>query len=121
MDRNILKRIIGGLSFTSALFVFQACYGTPQDLGLDLLVEGQVKSSGSNLPLKGIKVSAVKNEQYVLTDEDGRFSFYTAIGDSLNLIFEDIDSTQNGTYQSKDTVFDVKEDQIFVDIKLNEK
>lgn len=121
MNRNILKRIIGGLSFTSALFVFQACYGTPQDLGLDLLVEGQVKSSGSNLPLEGIKVSVIENDQYVFTDEKGKFGFYAQVSDSINLAFEVVDSTQNSLYLSKDTVLDVKADRVYVDIKLDEK
>ena len=35
------------------MFIFQAWYGTPQDFGLDLLVEGQVKSNTSELPIKG--------------------------------------------------------------------
>ena len=55
MKRNILRKIIGGISLTSVMFVFQACYGTPQDFGFDLLVQGQVKSKTSDCQLKELK------------------------------------------------------------------
>ena len=61
MKRNWVRRIIGGISFTSALFVFQACYGTPQDFGFDLFIEGQVKSASTGLPVKGIKNDCLGN------------------------------------------------------------
>jgi hypothetical protein len=121
MNRNWIRRIIGGLSFTSALFVFQACYGTPQDFGLDLLLEGQVKSQTSGLPIKGIKVSIADNIQYQLTNENGQFSFYTERNNSLKVGFEDIDSIQNGLYINKDTVVTNITDKIFLDITLKEK
>ena len=98
MNRNWIRKVIGGLSLTSAMFVFQACYGTPQDFGLDLLVEGHVKSKISGFPIKGIKVSVSDNLQYDYTNDEGRFSFYTEKTDTLSILFEDIDSTQNGTY-----------------------
>ncbi len=40
MKRDWKRKIIGGLCLTSVAFVFQACYGTPQDFGNDLLIEG---------------------------------------------------------------------------------
>ena len=45
--KSWIRQLITGVSFTSALFVFQACYGTPQDFGVDILVEGKVKSKSS--------------------------------------------------------------------------
>jgi putative lipoprotein (rSAM/lipoprotein system) len=121
MKSNWIRKIIGGLSFASALFVFQACYGTPQDFGLDFLIEGQVKSKNSGLPIKGIKVSVADNMQYELTDENGQFSFYTEMMDNMKILFEDIDSTQNGLYANKDTVLARIADRIFLDINLEEK
>ena len=53
MKRDWKRKIIGGLCLTSVAFVFQACYGTPQDFGNDLLIEGQVTSKISGLPIKG--------------------------------------------------------------------
>jgi hypothetical protein len=119
MKRNWIRTIIGGLSFTAALFVFQACYGTPQDLGLDVLIEGQVKSKTSGLPIKGIKVS-VTNIQYEITDQEGRFSFYTEKIEGLAIRFEDIDSIQNGSFLKKDTVLTNITEKVFLDIVLEE-
>ena len=73
MKRNWIRKLIGGLSFTTALFVFQACYGTPQDFGADVFIEGLVKSKKTGEPIKGIKVSVADNPQYQYTDEDGEF------------------------------------------------
>jgi hypothetical protein len=121
MNRKIIRRLLGGLSFTSALFIFQACYGTPQDLGFDMLIEGQVKSKTSGLPIKAIKVSVADNIQYELTDEQGKFSFYTEMRKGLTLQFQDIDSIQNGLFYNKDTVLTNLSEKIYLDIALEEK
>jgi putative lipoprotein (rSAM/lipoprotein system) len=121
MKRNWKRKILGGLSLTSALFVFQACYGSLQDFGMDFLVEGKVKAKISGLPIKGIKVSVNENMQYSLTDDNGRFSFYTEILDSLTIKFEDIDSSQNGLYNNKDTLLTGVQDRVFLEIDMVEK
>lgn len=121
MKRNVIRKIIGGLSLTSAMFVFQACYGTPQDFGLDLLIEGQVKSKTSGLPIKGVKVSVAENMQYELTDEEGKFSFYTEMLEGLTLQFQDVDSIQNGLYAGRDTVLTDLSENIYLEIALEEK
>lgn len=121
MKRKWIRKIINGLSFTSAMFIFQACYGTPQDYGDDLLIKGQVKSYTSGLPIKGIKVSVKENMQYVLTDENGNFSFYTEMLDSLTIKFQDIDSIQNEQFVDKDTLLTNINKNIFLNIKLEEK
>jgi len=121
MKSNWIRKIVGGISLTSAMFVFQACYGTPQDFGFDLLIEGQVKSKTSGLPVKGIKVSVTDNMQYEITDENGKFSFYTEMLKSLTLQFQDIDSTQNGLYANKDTVLNGLSEKVYLDIVLEEK
>jgi len=121
MKQNWIRKIVGGLSLTSAMFVFQACYGTPQDFGLDLLIEGQVKAKSSGLPIKGIKVSVADNMQYDLTDEEGKFSFYTEMLEGLTLQFQDIDSIQNGLYFEKDTVLTELSEKVSLDITLEEK
>jgi hypothetical protein len=121
MKRQWIRNILGGLTFTTALFVFQACYGTPQDFGFDLLVEGQVKSMNTGLPIKGIKVSVADNMQYEITDKEGCFSFYTELMEILTLHFEDIDSVQNGAYVSKDTVLNNTNEPVYLEINLEEK
>lgn len=121
MKRNWIRKIVGGLSLTSAMFIFQACYGTPQDFGLDLLVEGQVKSKTSGLPIKGIKVSVADNMQYEITNEEGQFSFYTEMLEGLTLQFQDVDSIQNGLYTDKDTVLTEISEKVYLDIIMEEK
>ena len=115
---NWARKIIGGLSFTSAMFIFQACYGTPQDFEYDLLIEGKVKALSTGLPIKGIRVSVTGEGQNLLTDEAGSFSFYTLMKDSITLRFEDIDNAQNGSFAAKDTVLEDFTNEIFLDIAL---
>jgi hypothetical protein len=121
MKRNWVHKLIGGVSFTSAMFVFQACYGTPQDFGLDILIEGQVKSSATGLPVKGIKVSVAENMQYEFTNEEGKFSFYTEIVDSYKIKFEDVDSDQTGAFIDKDTIIATIDKRVYLDIALDQK
>lgn len=121
MKRTWIRKLIGGLSLTSALFVFQACYGTPQDFGLDLFIEGQVKSKTSGLPIEGIKVSVANNTQFTMTDGDGKFILITEMIKDLTLRFQDVDSLHNGYYTDKDTVMNLPKGMVFLDIKLEEK
>jgi len=121
MKRNWIRRIIGGLSFTSALFVFQACYGSPQDFGYDILIEGHVKSKTTDLPIEGIKVSVENSMAHDVTNYLGIFSFYNEITDNMKIMFEDIDSTENGLYLSKDTILTDIRNQVTLEIKLDEK
>lgn len=116
--RNWARKIIGGLSFTSAMFIFQACYGTPQDFEPDLLIEGKVKAQATGLPIKSIRVTVDGDVQNMLTDEAGSFSFYTLMKDSITLRFEDIDNSQNGSFATKDTVLTDFTNEIFLDIAL---
>lgn len=121
MKKGVFKKILGGLSLTTVMFAFQACYGTPQDFGRDLLVKGQVKSKTSGEPIKGIKVSVMDNRQYEMTDEEGRFSFYTERSSELRLQFQDVDGEQNKLYADKDTVLTSFGDRVDLAVALDEK
>ena len=123
MKKDWKRKIYGGLCLTSIAFVFQACYGTPQDFGNDLLLTGQVNSKKTGLPIKGIKVSVVDGIQYVPTDDAGKFSFYIGKTGSIRLKFEDTDSDLNGSFQSKDTLVTTNKDveEINLTIQLEEK
>jgi len=128
MKSDWKRKIIGGLCLTSIAFVFQACYGTPQDFGNDLLIEGQVKSKTTGLPVKGIKVSVAAREQYTNTDENGKFSFYVDKLKIAKMKFSDVDSTQNIWFSNKDTlitidetVLSAKESKVFLNIQLENK
>ena len=128
MKRDWKRKIIGGLCLTSVAFVFQACYGTLQDFGNDLLIEGQVTSKISGLPIKGIKVSVSESVEYAKTDENGKFSFYTGIFQNVNIKFTDIDSTQNSWFSNKDTLIIIKDSvlqskqpKVYLNIELEKK
>jgi hypothetical protein len=104
--RKILRKIYTGLGLTTVALVFQACYGTPQTTGLDVLVRGTVKSKKTNAPIKGIKVSAKELYQYELTDSSGKFQFYVP-QEEICIQFDDIDGTENGSYSSKEISFNL--------------
>ena len=128
MKRDWKRKIIGGLCLTSIAFVFQACYGTPQDIGNDLLIEGQVKSKTSGLPIKGIKVSVDQRVQYAKTDENGKFSLYMDKLQHAKIKFTDVDSTQNIWFSNKDTLITIKDSvlmsrqpKVYLNIELDNK
>ncbi|WP_163322216.1 peptidase associated/transthyretin-like domain-containing protein [Draconibacterium mangrovi] len=122
MKNNRIRNVLKGLSFTSAMFIFQACYGTPQDFGYDRLVEGQVTSETTGLPIKGIKVSvAGDNSYYVTTDDEGKFSFYSEKEENVLIGFEDIDGDENGAFRDLfKTVEDISE-SVYLEIALKDK
>ena len=116
--RKILRAIYGTLSFSTALFVFQACYGSPEDFGMDLYFEGVVKSKSTNIPISGIKVSLADQPQYEITDSLGRFGMHVARASEYNFRFEDTDSIKNGAFFTKDTTIKyIDRLNIFLDAK----
>jgi len=128
MNKNWIRKLIGGLCLTSVAFVFQACYGTQQDFGNDLLIEGQVTSKTSGLPIKGIKVSVEDKIQYANTDENGKFSFYIEKLQNAKIKFTDVDSTQNIWFSNKDTLVTIKDSilmskksKVYLNIELENK
>jgi putative lipoprotein (rSAM/lipoprotein system) len=119
--RKILRTIYGALSFSTALFVFQACYGTPQDMGMDVLIQGLVKSKATSLPIPGIKVSIENQPQSEITDSNGSFKFYASSASEYKFKFEDIDSSVNGLFSTKDTILKVIDKSTFLSISLDAK
>ena len=121
MKRNHIRTLIGGLSFTTALFVFQACYGMPQDWQDDVFIEGKVVSQASRLPVKGIKVESDLHGHLGITDNLGEFGFYTPWANSLRLTIEDTDPDSDGDYLSKDTVLVDPNHQVYLNIAIEER
>ena len=113
-----MRKLIGGLSFGSALFIFQACYGTPQDLHSDMLVEGTVKSSATGLPVKGIKVSIPEMGNSQITGEDGKYALWTLFTDSTWISFEDTDLTTDGAFLKKDTLIAIPQERVQLNVML---
>jgi hypothetical protein len=76
-----LHNLLRGISLTGALFVFQACYGTPQgpfDERGEAYLSFSVVSAETGVPLPGIHILVRQSErmngwlEYGMTDEDGR-------------------------------------------------
>ena len=119
--RKILRRIFGALSLSSALFIFQACYGTPGDFGYDVAIKGSVKSKTTNQPITGIKVSIENQPQYEVTDNAGKFKIFTSSASEYKVKFEDIDALENGAFFPKDTVFKIVDEFSYLNVFLNDK
>lgn len=116
--RMFFRKAAGILSFSTALFIFQACYGTPQDFENDYYIEGTVKSAGSGAAIQGIKVSIDGYPQEAISDAQGKFSFYAPYMEEMFLKFEDIDSVQQGLYLNHDTVITNMYNNMKLDIAL---
>lgn len=121
MKQNHFQKIIRGLSLTSVMFVFQACYGTPQDFGYDVYLSGIVTSAVTGKPIKGIKVSLGVTSQYELTDSLGTFNMYVPRLDSYKIVFEDVDSISQGSFVRRDTTLISVNDSVYVNIALETK
>ena len=105
---NLLK----GATLTSVLFIFQACYGTPEWLH-DADVTFKVVSAEDDKPIKDVeiftRVHANENLDWNLcgyTDEEGKLG--ATIG------YDDESKTQF-RFQDKDGVFEIK-DTVVVDL-----
>jgi len=131
MKKGWVRNIFKGLCLTSAIFVFQACYGTGPDFGQDIYISGVVKSKKTGEPISGIKVSVAhlnpnysKDQydlhQYEFTDKSGKFSLYTYETPQMLVSFEDIDSSDSKDYIRKDTIFNVNNSDIVLNIELEE-
>jgi putative lipoprotein (rSAM/lipoprotein system) len=119
--RRILRTVYGALSLSSALFVFQACYGTPQDMGIDVYIQGSVKSTATNQPISGIRVSIENHSQYEITDNEGKFGIYTTQDSVYKVKFEDTDSSKNGSFLPKDTIVKIIDESTFLNVSLDAK
>jgi hypothetical protein len=119
--RKFLRTILGTLSFSTALFIFQACYGTPDDLRMDILFEGVVKSKTTDLPITGIKVSIVNQPQTDITDITGSFQIYTSKEAEYTFRFEDVDANENGSFLTKDTLITFQGHSNILNVKLDVK
>lgn len=121
MKNNRIRNVLKGLSFTSAMFIFQACYGTPQDFGYDRLVEGQVTSETTGLPIKGIKVSVTGNMNYDTTDDEGRFSIYSDQLENIVVGFADVDGEENGWYEGQYKKVEDASESVYLEIAMKDK
>ena len=126
-SRKLLRRIFNGVSLTAVAFIFQACYGPDPGTYCDVKLTGTVTSKTTNLPIKGIKVAVNEGLSFGLTDENGKFDFYTSFDtyhsqDGMNIHFLDVDGEENGHFADKTmSIEPVCKDEIKIDMELDEK
>lgn len=88
---------------------------------MDVYIAGQVKSKSTGEPIKGIRVSVENGIQYEVTDDQGRFSFYTERIEQMTVKFEDVDESENGLFQNADSLLTNFSDNIVLNINLEDK
>ena len=116
-----LHNLLKGISLTGALFVFQACYGSPEDprpIPDETPMDFSVVSHTTGEPLAGIKVLDYKGgdryEELGVTDAGGKcrvdLPYYMELRGPY-IRFEDPD----GNYTVKDTLIaDLREREILI-------
>jgi len=122
--KKLIKSIFGFFSLSTMLFVFQACYGTPQDFGSDFLLEGKVLSANNQEAIEGIEVRLLDLPQYTTTDSNGYFAIYCPIRDQYNVQFKDIDGEENGQFYDLDSTYTMQAletDSQILRVSLKEK
>ena len=85
----------------------QAMYGTPT---AKYIVNGKVTSSSSGQEIENIKIKLRRDS--TKTDSQGNYQIETGEfpdGETFNIEFIDADSTDNGEYQSLDTIVEFKD------------
>jgi hypothetical protein len=119
--RNILRKVYGILSLSTALFVFQACYGTPADQKIDITIQGTVKSKATNLPIEGIYVSVANQSLHNFTNNTGKYTLYLPQASSYKIKFQDVDTSHNGWFIDKDTIVDNVSQSLTLNVSLDVK
>ncbi|MBR3435210.1 MAG: hypothetical protein IKG88_04900 [Bacteroidales bacterium] len=105
---KLLRKILKGISLTSVLFVFQACYGTEPALSMEEVMF-KVVSAEDNQPLKDVEVKHRWNlppaygewQSDGKTDEEGVIRLYVISNSNNDYCFTPSDSN----YAVKDTTF----------------
>ncbi|MDR0763251.1 MAG: carboxypeptidase-like regulatory domain-containing protein [Bacteroidales bacterium] len=110
--RRIISNMLKAFSLTGVMFAFQSCYGMPPcEERNGVLLTGNVSDKNKN-GIEGIRVSVVPvsadtseyyRYRFGITNDKGNYAFYVCRWDlgNDNLLFEDIDSAQNGLFASE--------------------
>lgn len=86
-----------------------------------MLIEGLVLSSANQEPIQGIKVSIDNTQQYIYSDEDGKFNLLTEKDSQYVVHFRDLDYKENGLFLDQDTVIKSNDNQVYLEIMMIER
>ena len=103
--QKLLRFLFGSFSFTALMFAFQACYGMPGKM--EAIIQGRVTDMETNEPIEGLLVVSDRLGFVDTTDHNGGFSasekLYMYDREYFQFTVRDIDSTENGQYETLDT------------------
>lgn len=116
--QQFLRFLFGSFTATALMFVFQACYGMPNDT-LYIYVQGTVVSDVTGEPIPNIEVRSNTSSDTVRTDDMGQFFIAVPSMTIPNLTFKDIDQAENGQFAPLDTILE-KYNGEMLEIRLNE-
>lgn len=104
--QKLLRFLFGSFSFTALMFAFQACYGVPGHQ-MKAVIQGRVSDAETNQPIEGLMVASELLDFVDTTDHNGVFSAtevrYMYDREYFQFTVRDIDSTENGQYETLDT------------------
>ncbi len=115
---KILRKILGGISLTAAMFVFQACYGVEPDYP-GHCVTFRVVSDTDGQPLPNIKISAQPQSGSPNVIYDWHLTGYT---DSMGVCSSWIECITNSTmfrFADNDSVYAVRDTIIGTNAIMN--
>ncbi len=122
---KILRKIFTMLGVSSVAFTFQACYGMPpidgEGTGFPTLesISGKVTSATTNKPIVGIKVTAGELSDTTKSDGSYYIEFSNNSLSEVNLVAEDVDGAEHGSYATKSkTVTLMVDDRTVENIEL---
>lgn len=105
--QKLLRFLFGSFSFTALMFAFQACYGMPGNQ-MEAVINGRVSDVETNEPVEGLMVVSEEVSFVDTTDHNGAFAClekrYLNEYVKYQFTVTDIDSTENGQYETLDTV-----------------
>ena len=105
--QKLLRFLFGTFSFTALMFAFQACYGMPGNQ-MEAIIQGRVSDMETNEPVEGLMVFSERLGFVDTTDQNGVFSAtevsYMYDREYFQFTVRDIDSTENGQYETLDTM-----------------
>ena len=121
-----LSNILKGASLTTALFIFQACYGTPPGFEDDFTpVSFKVVSAEDKSPIKDVEVSMQYGSQEMdrwqslgFTGQSGDFGVELRFFEQEEIAFRFQDASD--IYESKDTTFKQLSPEL-IEIQLKKK
>ena len=106
--QKLLRFLFGSFSFTALMFAFQACYGMPER-DIEVAIQGRVTDFETNEPIEGLEVTSDIVGLTDTTDPNGQFADPMGrralyVWEEYHFTVTDIDSTENGEYETLDTV-----------------